>query len=58
MIKKECYSHSFSIDRQDNSLWQSFDRCSAGTNQQHTTMIDAAVEVQWYPVRTKGDHKI
>jgi len=28
-----------SIHRQDSSLWQSLDRCIAGMNQQHTTMI-------------------
>jgi len=54
MMKKEYYSHSFSIDRQDNS----FDRCIAGINQQHTTVIDATVEVQWHPFCTKWDHKM
>jgi len=41
LMKKDCYSHS--QHRQDNSLWQWFDRCIAGTNQQDTTMIDATV---------------
>jgi hypothetical protein len=40
--------------RDKTSLWQ----CIAGMNQQHITMIDATLEVQWYPVCTKQDHKI